>query len=138
MYGDAVVKAISAGLLMALIIGIIYAIQAISKGVNKVKKVRHARNDEIAKVDYIVEKLSHIDVSPKVGKVEFIEFYLNPSDEGAFYTISPEYLKRLRPKLENLVNQFEQTDSSYGHKYAERRFLIGDKLIFSWQNEVKI
>ncbi len=123
---------------MAFLFAIILMAKMFSKGIDKVKDIKHLRDDEIAKVDYIVEKLSHIDVSPKVGKVEFIEFYLNPSDEGAFYAIAPEYLKRLRPKLENLVNQFEQTDSSYGHKYAERLFLIGDKLIFSWQNEVKI
>lgn len=130
--------AIVTGFGMIFLFAIIIVVKMFSKGIDKVKDIKHLRDDEIAKVDYIVEKLSHIDVNPKVGKVEFIEFYLDPSDESAFYAISPEYLKRLRPKLENLVNQFEQTDSSYGHKYAERRFLIGDKLIFSWQNEVKI
>lgn len=130
--------AIVTGFGMIFLFAIILMAKMFSKGIDKVKDIKHLRDDEIAKVDYIVEKLSHIDVSPKVGKVEFIDFHLDPSDESAFYAISPEYLKRLRPKLENLVNQFEQTDSSYGHKYAERRFFIGDKLIFSWQNEVKI
>lgn len=85
-----------------------------------------------------MEKISYIDINPKVGKVEFIEFYLDPNYESAFYSISPEKLKYLRPKLENLINKFEQTESSYGHKYAERSFFIVDKLIFSWKNEAKI
>lgn len=135
---EAIKSAIATGLAMIFLFAIIFVVKMLIKGVNKVKEIKHLRYDEIAKVDYIVEKLSYIEINPKVGKVEFIEFYLDPSDESVFYAISPEYLKRLRPKLENLVNQFEQTDSSYGHKYAERRFLIGDKLIFSWQNEVKI
>ena len=87
---------------------------------------------------FIVENLSCIDVQPPKGKAEYINFYLGQDNESAFYAVSPEHIKRLRPKLEQITHTFEQTKNSYGHNYAERRFYIGDKLIFRWKNEVKI
>lgn len=138
MHDHAIIHVIATGLTTAFIIGIIYVVSAIGKGLRKFKGIRHLRGDEICKVDYIVERISHIDISPKIGKAEYIKFYLDPNDESAFYAISPKYLKQLRPRLEKLASKFEQTESSYGHKYAERSFFIGETLIFSWKNEVKI
>ena len=138
MYADAILKAIAAGLVTAFLIALVYALKTISKGVDKIRAVKLARNDELTKVNYVIEKISHIEVIPNIGKVEYIDFYLNSEDESAFYAISPEHLKRLRPKLDALANKFEQNEMSYGHKYAERRFFIGDNLIFNWKNEVKI
>lgn len=138
MYADAILKAIAAGLVTAFLIALVYAIKVISRGIDKVRTVKYARYDELNKVNYVVEKISRIDVIPNIGKVEYIDFYLNLEDESTFYAISPEHLKRLRPKLDALANKFEQNEISYGHKYAERRFFIGENLIFNWKNEVKI
>ena len=138
MHDHAIIHVIATGLTTAFIIGIIYVVSTIGKGLRKFKGIKYRRGDEIRKVDYIVERISHIDISPKIGKAEFIKFYLDPNDESAFYAISPEYLKQLRPRLEKLANKFDQTESTYGYKYAERSCFIGETLIFSWKNEVKI
>ena len=138
MHSGSIYQAVIVGFATVFIAGAIYIVSKIGKGINKVKEIKYQLDNEIGKVDYVVEKISYIDINPKVGKVEFIEFYLDPNYESAFYSISPEKFMYLRPHLENLINKFEQTESSYGHKYAERSFFIGDKLIFSWKNEAKI
>lgn len=138
MHADSLGRAIAAGLATLFLIGLILAIKAIRKGVNKVNEVRHSRSDELAKVNLAIENISYISVIPDVGKVDYIHFYLNQEDEKLFYDIPPEYLKRLRPKLEKLIDQLEQNDVTYGHQYAERQFYIGSKLIFSWHREMKI
>ena len=113
MYADAILKAIAAGLVTAFLIALVYAIKVISRGIDKVRAVKYARHDELNKVNYVVEKISHIDVIPNIGKVEYIDFYLNSEDESAFYAISPEHLKRLRPKLDALANKFEQNEMNW-------------------------
>lgn len=138
MSGHAIGQAMIAGIATLFLIGIILAIKAIGKGVNKAREITHLSTDKLSKVDLLVAKLSYISVIPDTGKAEYIHFYLNQEDEKLFYDIPPEYLKRLRPKLEKLIDQLEQNDVTYGHQYAERQFYIGSKLIFSWHKEMKI
>lgn len=138
MYAESFTRAIAAGLAGLFLIGVVLAIKAIRKGVNKAREITHLSTDELSKVDLLVEKLAYISVIPDTGKVEYIHFYLNEKNEKLFYDIPPEYLKRLRPKLEKLIDLLEQNDITYGHQYAERQFYIGSKLIFSWQRDVKI
>ncbi|MGX2969377.1 hypothetical protein [Ursidibacter sp. B-7004-1] len=138
MSGQALMQALAAGLATLFLIGLILAIKAVGKGVNKAREMTQLVRDELVKVDLLVEKLDYISVIPNTGKAEYIHFYLNQEDEKLFYDIPPEYLKRLRPKLEKLINQLEQNDITYGHQYAEREFYIGSKLMFSWHREMKI
>lgn len=136
--GSAIGQAIAAGMATLFLIGVILVIRTIKKGIDKVSDIKHSRDEEISKVDLVISKLSHIEIIPEIGKIDYIYFYLREEDEKLFYSIPPEYLKRLRPKLEILVNQLAKNESSYGHQYAERQFYIGDKLIFKWQKDVRI
>lgn len=138
MTGISIWQIIIAIITVGFLIGLRLAVKTIVKGISKTREMAHYRNDELTKIDLVVEKLDYVTTIPKMGKVEIIQFHLNQEDEKLFYSISPEYLKRLRPKLECLVNQLEQNDTTYGHQYAERQFYIGDKLIFKWQKEVNI
>lgn len=138
MTADAIFSAVVAGLGTAILIGMVFIVKFIAQGVNKVKEVKSIRDNKLATIDEIVKKINHISVTPLLGKAEFIDFYLDENEESAFYAIPPEYLKRLRPKLEEKVKQLNQTEESYGYNYAQRRFFIGSKLIFTWSNEIKI
>lgn len=132
------IEALATGLSTIILIGIVLAVKAMKKGVDKVKDLNQLRNDELYKMDNVVQKIESIDIFPVTGKVESINFFLNENDESLFYAIPPSYLKRLRKKLELLAKNFKESDLSYGYQYAERHFYIGNKLIFSWKNEINL
>lgn len=137
MGAEAIKSAIVAGLAMAMLIGIVYAIKAIAKGVEKTKAVAGFLKEELDKVDRLVERITYSE-NPEIGKVEVVRFHLSQADESLFYAIPPKYLKRLRAKLEKMLQSVPDTTASYGRQYAERQFWIGNQLIFSWKNEVKV
>lgn len=88
-------------------------------------------------IDLVLQKLE-INVYPPINKVESINFHLSELDERLFYQISPENVKKLRKRLEILADRLQDNEISYGHKYAERRFYIGEQVIFSWRKEIKL
>lgn len=137
MGAEAIKSAIVAGLAMAMLIGIVYAIKAIAKGVEKTKAVAGFLKEELDKVDRLVERITYSE-NPEIGKVEIVCFHLSQADESLFYAIPPKYIKRLRTKLEKMLQSVPDTTASYGRQYAERQFWIGNQLIFSWKNEVKV
>lgn len=137
MSAEVIIGGISAGLATAIVIGIFYAIKAIAKGVEKTKAVAGFLKEELDKVDRLVERITYSE-NPEIGKVEVVRFHLSQADESLFYAIPPKYLKRLRAKLEKMLQSVPDTTASYGRQYAERQFWIGNQLIFSWKNEVKV
>lgn len=134
---EAITSAIAAGLATAMLIGFIYAIKAVVRGVEKTKEVTGFLKEELDKVDRLIERVSYSE-NPEIGKVETIHFHLSQADESLFYAIPPKYIKRLRTKLEKMLQSVPDTTTSYGRQYAERQFWIGNQLIFSWKNEVKV
>lgn len=137
MSAEVIIGGISAGLATAIVIGIFYAIKAIFRGVEKTKEIADFLKEELDKVDRLIELVSYSE-NPEVGKVEIVCFHLSQADESLFYAIPPKYIKRLRTKLEKILQSVPDTTTSYGRQYAERQFWIGNQLIFSWKNEVKV
>ncbi|MDG4953659.1 hypothetical protein [Actinobacillus equuli] len=84
--------------------------------------------------------LQHLEQStfPDVGRVRSINFVMKEENERYFYAISLEKVGKLRKRLGILANRLKDNEKSYGFLYAERNFYIGDRLIFSWKNEVNI
>lgn len=103
----------------------------------KAKKAEQQALTNPTDIDLVLQKLE-INVYPPTNKVESINFHLNELDERLFYQISPKNVKKLRKRLEILADRLQDNEISYGHKYAERRFYIGEKIIFSWQKEIKL
>lgn len=103
----------------------------------EVKEDEHQALTHPTEIDIVLQKIE-INVSPLINKVESINFQLNELDERLFYGISPENVKKLRKRLEVLADRLQDNDTSYGYKYAVRNFYIGDKIIFSWQKEIKL
>lgn len=90
-----------------------------------------------AGIDLVLQNMEQF-CSPNMGKIESINFRMNEENERYFYAIPPEKVKKLRQRLEIIAKQLQDNESCYGYLYAERRFYIGNKLIFSWSNKVRI
>ncbi|MFA9488175.1 MULTISPECIES: DUF805 domain-containing protein [unclassified Mannheimia] len=104
------------------------------------KKVQEAEQQALTNptdIDLVLQNMGQF-CSPPIGRIESINFRISEENERYFYAIPPESVKKLRQRLEILAKRLQDDEDSYGYLYAERRFYIGDKLMFSWSNEVKI
>ncbi|MFA9499716.1 DUF805 domain-containing protein [Mannheimia sp. E30BD] len=104
------------------------------------KKVQEAEQQALTNptdIDLVLQNIGQF-CSPPIGRIESINFRMSEENERYFYAIPPERMKKLRQRLEILAKRLQDDEDSYGYLYAERRFYIGDKLMFSWSNEVKI
>ncbi|MBN6711162.1 DUF805 domain-containing protein [Haemophilus haemoglobinophilus] len=107
------------------------------KAEEKAKQAEQQALTNPTDIDLVLQKLE-INVYSPTNKVESINFQLSESDERLFYQISPENVKKLRKRLEILADRLQDNEIAYGHKYAERRFYIGEQVIFSWRKEIKL
>lgn len=110
------------------------------KDIRAEEKAREAEQQALTNptdIDLVLQNMVQF-CNPNSGRIESINFRMSEDNERYFYAIPPEKVKKLRQRLEIIAKRLQDDENNYGYLYAERRFYIGDKLMFSWSNEVKI
>nr|WP_236650896.1 DUF805 domain-containing protein [Mannheimia pernigra] len=110
------------------------------KALRAEKKVQEAEQQALTNptdIDLVLQNMEQF-CSPHIGRIESINFRMNEEYERYFYSIPPKKVKKLRQRLEIIAKRLQDNEDSYGYLYAERRFYIGEKLMFSWSHKVKV